>query len=258
MKQGRIYEVLVNGKPIKLVGSTQQSLSQRLRMGNYRKRFGSTVKLRLIREVPIPEGYGEEDYNFRLKAAETFDICKKKTWIHDGGRNKMSPLAQALGEPVIRSEMVRASWTPERRQRFSKSQKSNTHFQGHTHPENWKEAASARQTGERNSFAGKRHSPRTRKQMRRNRSGKKNSFWGKHHTQESKDAISKANSLPFMEEHKKEIIRRYETEGQSMGMIAKWSETNSSTVHRYLHKWGRGIRSLSKAQQLKYRRIQKS
>jgi NUMOD3 motif len=258
VKQGRIYEVLVNGKPVKLVGSTQLSLKERLRIGNYRKRFGSTVELRLIREVPIPAGYGEGDYNFRLKAAETFEICKRKTWVQDGGRNQMSPLVQALWEPATRSEMVRVSWTAERRERFSKSQKSNKHFQGHTHPENWKKAAAARQTGEHNSFAGKQHSPLTRKQMRLDRLGAKNSFWQKSHTQESKNAIGKANSLPLMEEHKNEIIRRYETEGQSMGMIAKWADTNSSTVHRYLHKWGIEIRSLSEAQQLKHKRIKKS
>jgi hypothetical protein len=101
---GRTYEVFADGKPVGLVGSTVRTLEQRGKAG-YIKRFGSTVELRLIREIPRPEEYSDSDYNFRLKAAEAFDIARKKTYAEDGGLNKISPLIQALGHPVLESAM---------------------------------------------------------------------------------------------------------------------------------------------------------
>ena len=106
MRTGRTYEVFVNDKPAGLVGSTTRTLEQR-RKNHYLKRFGPAVELRLIREVPRPESYSEMDYNFYLKACEAMDIARKKTYIEDGGLNKISPLIQALGHPMLDSEMAR-------------------------------------------------------------------------------------------------------------------------------------------------------
>jgi hypothetical protein len=106
MKSGRKYEVFVNGRPVGLVGSTVRTLKQR-RSNRYIARFGPTVELRLIREVPRHEGYSDQDYNFRLKAAEAMDIVRKKTWVEDGGLNKMSPLVQASGSPMLEAERGR-------------------------------------------------------------------------------------------------------------------------------------------------------
>jgi hypothetical protein len=104
MRLGRTYEVFVDGKPVGLVGSTTHTLTER-RRGGYVKRFGPSVELRLIREVPRPEGYSDLDYNFRLKAAEAMDIVRKKTYIENGGLNKVSPLLQAFGHPMLEAEI---------------------------------------------------------------------------------------------------------------------------------------------------------
>lgn len=96
----------MDGKPAGLVGSTVKTLEQR-RKNKYPKRFGSTVELRLIREIPRPEGYLDFDYNFYLKACEAMDIARKKTYVEDGGLNRISPLIQALGHPMLEREMGR-------------------------------------------------------------------------------------------------------------------------------------------------------
>jgi len=106
MTSGRTYEVFVDGKPVRLVGSTIRTLKVR-RSSNYTKRFGSNVELRLIREVPRPEDYSDSDYNFYLKACEALDIARKKTYTEDGGLNRISPLIQALGHPTLEREMGR-------------------------------------------------------------------------------------------------------------------------------------------------------
>ena len=106
MRTGRTYEVFVGGKPAGLVGSTVRTLEQR-RAAGYVKRFGPTVELRLIREVPRHESEDDASYNFHLKAAEALDIARKKTYIKDGGLNKISPLIQAIGHPMLEVEMGR-------------------------------------------------------------------------------------------------------------------------------------------------------
>lgn len=106
MKSGRTYEVFVDGNPVGLVGSTTNSLEWRRQKG-YTKRFGQGVELRLIREVPRHESESDVDYNFHLKAAEALDIAKKKAYWEDGGLNKVSPLIQAIGHPMLEKEMGR-------------------------------------------------------------------------------------------------------------------------------------------------------
>jgi len=71
------------------------------------KRFGLGVELRLIRKVPRPEDYSDSDYNFYLKACEAMDIARKKTYVEHGGQNRLSPLIQALGHPMLECEMGR-------------------------------------------------------------------------------------------------------------------------------------------------------
>lgn len=106
MRSGRTYEVFVDGKPIRPVGSTTRTLARR-RISGYIKRFGQSVELRLIREVPRPEDYSDVDYNFYLKACEAMGIARKKTYTEHGGLNKISPLIQALGHPMLEREMGR-------------------------------------------------------------------------------------------------------------------------------------------------------
>ncbi len=101
-----MYEVFVNNRPTRLVGSTTQTLAQRRRNG-YTKRFGPTVELHLVREVSRPDGYSDSDFNFYLKACEAMDIARKKTYQEHGGLNKISPLVQALGHPMLEAEMGR-------------------------------------------------------------------------------------------------------------------------------------------------------
>jgi hypothetical protein len=79
-------------------------LKQR-RTAGYVKRFGQSVELRLIREVPRHESEDDINYNFHLKAAEALDIARKKTYVEDGGLNKLSPLIQAMGHPMLEAEM---------------------------------------------------------------------------------------------------------------------------------------------------------
>ncbi len=105
MRSGRTYEVFMNAKPVGYVGSTICTLKQRRKW--HVKRFGPTVELRLIREVPRPEGYSDSDYNFYLKACEAMDIARKKTYTEHGGLNKISPLIQALGHPMLEMEIGR-------------------------------------------------------------------------------------------------------------------------------------------------------
>ncbi len=104
MTSGRIYEVFVGGKPVGLVGSTTRTLEQRRKSG-YTKRFGPGVELHLIREIPHPVGYSDSDFNFYLKACEAMDIARGRTYMADGGLNKVSPLIQALGHPMLEIEM---------------------------------------------------------------------------------------------------------------------------------------------------------
>lgn len=104
MHSGRIYEVFVDGVPVNLIGSTVKSLEQRRRNG-YTKRFGLSVELRVVREIPRPAGYSDSDYNFYLKACEARDIARKHTYIETGGLNKISPLIQVLGHPMLEREM---------------------------------------------------------------------------------------------------------------------------------------------------------
>jgi len=106
MRSGRTYEVLVNGEPIGLVGSTLLTLKGRRRNG-YIKRFGQGVELRLIREIPRHESEDDVSYNFHLKAAEALDIARKKTYFGTGGLNKISPLLQTMGRSMLESEMGR-------------------------------------------------------------------------------------------------------------------------------------------------------
>jgi hypothetical protein len=103
MRSGRTYEVFVDDKPVKLVGSTLLSLKERRKNG-YIKRFGPTVELRLIREIPRHENEDDVAYNFHLKASEALDIARKKTYIKDGGLNKISPLIQAIGGTMLETE----------------------------------------------------------------------------------------------------------------------------------------------------------
>jgi len=105
MTSGRTYEVFIGGKLVK-VGSTTHTLEWRRKHG-YTKQFGPAVELHLIREVPRPVGYSDRDYDFYLKACEAFDIVQKKTYQEDGGLNKISPLIQALGGPMLEAEMGR-------------------------------------------------------------------------------------------------------------------------------------------------------
>jgi len=104
MRPGCTYEVFVADKPIRLVGSTILTLKQR-RSNGYVKRFGPEVELRLIREIPRHETEDDVSYNFHLKAAEALDIVRKKTYLENGGLNKVSPLIQAIGHPVLEAEM---------------------------------------------------------------------------------------------------------------------------------------------------------
>jgi hypothetical protein len=106
MRSGRTYEVFVGGKPVGLVGSTVRTLKQR-RSNRYIARFGPTVELRLIREVPRHESEDDISYNFHLKAAEALDIAKRKTYEEDGGLNQMSPLIQAAGRSLLDTELGR-------------------------------------------------------------------------------------------------------------------------------------------------------
>jgi len=102
---GQIYGVFVGDKLIK-VGSTMRSLKTR-RQGGYVKQFGCSVELRLIRKVPRPEGYSDSDFNFYLKACEALDIARTRTYVEDGGLNKISPLIQALGHLMLETERGR-------------------------------------------------------------------------------------------------------------------------------------------------------
>lgn len=106
MITGRTYEVFVGGTSVKLVGSTVRTLGQRRRNG-YTKQFGPGVELRLIREVPRPEGYSARDFDFYLKACEAMDIARKNAYVEGGGLNKISPLIQALGHQILETERGR-------------------------------------------------------------------------------------------------------------------------------------------------------
>ncbi len=103
MNSGRIYEVFIDNKSVK-VGSTILSLARR-RVKGYTKQFGPGVELRLIREISRPAEYSDSDFNFYLKACEAMDIARRKTYVDDGGLNKISPLIQALGHPMLEAEM---------------------------------------------------------------------------------------------------------------------------------------------------------
>lgn len=81
------------------------------RAGGYVKRFGPSVELRLLREIHPPSGYSEKEYDFYLKACEALDIARKKTYIEHGGLNKISPLIQALGHPMLEIELGRIGGT---------------------------------------------------------------------------------------------------------------------------------------------------
>ena len=105
MRSGRVYEVFVNGEPVKLVGSTVRTLKQR-RSSGYVKRFGDGVELRLVREIARPADYSDKDFEFYLRACEAMDIARKGTYDEHGGLNKLSPLVQSLGYPLI-SEIAR-------------------------------------------------------------------------------------------------------------------------------------------------------
>ena len=105
MRSGRVYEVFVNGEPVKLVGSTVQTLKQR-RSSGYVKRFGIGVELRLVREIARPADYSDKDFEFYLRACEAMDIARKGTYVEHGGLNMLSPLVQSLGHPLI-SEIAR-------------------------------------------------------------------------------------------------------------------------------------------------------
>ena len=105
MRSGRVYEVFVNGEPVKLVGSTVRTLKQR-RSSGYVKRFGAGVDLRLVREIARPADYSNKDFEFYLRACEAMDIARKGTYDEHGGLNKLSPLVQSLGYPLI-SEIAR-------------------------------------------------------------------------------------------------------------------------------------------------------
>ena len=100
MRSGRVYEVFVNGEPVKLVGSTVRTLKQR-RSSGYVKRFGAGVDLRLVREIARPADYSNKDFEFYLRACEAMDIARKGTYDEHGGLNKLSPLVQSLGYPLI-------------------------------------------------------------------------------------------------------------------------------------------------------------
>ena len=100
MRSGRVYEVFVNGEPVKLVGSTVQTLKQR-RSSGYVKRFGIGVELRLVREIARPADYSDKDFEFYLRACEAMDIARKGTYDEHGGLNMLSPLVQSLGYPLI-------------------------------------------------------------------------------------------------------------------------------------------------------------
>jgi hypothetical protein len=100
MKVGKIYEVYANGKSVRLIGSTSQSLKER-RRNKYVKRFGLTVELRLVREIVRPVGYDDRDFDFYLKSCEAMDITRKKSYREDGGLNLISPLIQALGGKLL-------------------------------------------------------------------------------------------------------------------------------------------------------------
>lgn len=91
MKAGRVYEVLMDGKPIGLIGSTQMDL--RDRRYNYVRRFGQSVELRLIREIP---GFYDEDYIFHLRAAEAIEIYRRKAYKEQGGLNQRSPIVEMV------------------------------------------------------------------------------------------------------------------------------------------------------------------
>jgi len=106
MRSGQTYEVFVEGKPVGLVGSTIRTLEERRKDG-YTKRFGPAVELRLVREIPRHESEDDVSYNFHLKAAEALDIARKKTYMEDGGLNKISPLIQATGKTMLERERGR-------------------------------------------------------------------------------------------------------------------------------------------------------
>jgi group I intron endonuclease len=213
--------------------------------------------------VVLETVHGETKVDCGLKAVPREDhwMNEKKTWHKFGtsGKNFLRARVMWLDENIYEaqcaaiSEGQKRAWTPERKQWFSESQIGNIHSQGHKHPEGWKAEATARQAGQRNSFAGKSHSPEAREEMSLRRKGEGNAFFRKTHTQETKDKIGKANSLPFMEENKEEVIRRYE-EGQSMAMVAEWAGTGAPTVLRYFRMWGIKTRSLSEAQLIKHGR----
>jgi hypothetical protein len=104
--KGIVYGVRnLETRKIEKVGSTVRPLIKRA-AGYRRHEWFRNGKYELI-VLRVVEYDDEKFFQIYLKAVENCEIARQHTWEEEGGRNRIAPLIQWIGSPMLESEKGR-------------------------------------------------------------------------------------------------------------------------------------------------------